>query len=519
MKVAQGQIKAGTILSYLQMALSIVIGLVYMPIMANILGEREYGLYNTVASIISILSILSLGFNSSYIRFYARYKKNNDDKAIAKLNGLFLILFVVIGLVALFCGLYLSYDIKLVMGGELTAGEYEIAKKLMALLAINLAVSFPASVFTNIISAHERFVFLKIAGMIKTVLGPFVTLPILLMGYGSVGMVVVSTLFSVFTDLLYVVFVFGKLKQKFRFSNFEKGLFREMCGYTLFIAINMIIDQINWNLSKIVLVQYKGPSMVSIYSVGYALYSYYMMFSNSISSLFVPRVHKIVNDTKDDEVKARFELTDLFTKVGRIQYIILGLIASGIVFFGYLFIVNYWMKNEFYGPSYWVALLLIISSTIAMIQNVGIEIQRAENKHKFRSIVYAFMAVLNLIVSIFLCQIYGAIGSAIGTAVSLIVANGIIMNVYYHKKCNINIVHFWKEILKLSMGLIIPIAVGWAITTFIPANNVLIFLLEIVVYSLVYCLSMWLIGMNKYEKGLVKGMINKLIRRRNNASN
>lgn len=42
------------------------------------------------------------------------------------------------------------------------------------------------------------------------------------------------------------------------------------------------------------------------------------------------------------------------------------------------------------------------------------------------------MAIVNLVISIFLCQIYGAIGSAIGTAISLIFVNGIIMNIYYH---------------------------------------------------------------------------------------
>ena len=95
------QLKAGSILSYLQMALSIVINLAYTPIMIRILGQSEYGLYNVVASTISLLSILNLGFNSSYIRYYAKYKKEDDEESIAKLNGLFLIIFLIIGAVVL----------------------------------------------------------------------------------------------------------------------------------------------------------------------------------------------------------------------------------------------------------------------------------------------------------------------------------------------------------------------------------------------------------------------------------
>lgn len=71
----KSQIKVGTIISYLQMAINVIIQLAYTPIMIRLLGQNEYGLYNTVASTISMLSILSLGFNSGYIRYYAIYKK------------------------------------------------------------------------------------------------------------------------------------------------------------------------------------------------------------------------------------------------------------------------------------------------------------------------------------------------------------------------------------------------------------------------------------------------------------
>ena len=63
------QLKGGSLLSYGQTFLSILIGVVYTPVMLRLLGQSEYGLYNTVSSTISMLSILSLGFNSSYIRY------------------------------------------------------------------------------------------------------------------------------------------------------------------------------------------------------------------------------------------------------------------------------------------------------------------------------------------------------------------------------------------------------------------------------------------------------------------
>ena len=66
----------------------------------------------------------------------------------------------------------------------------------------------------------------------------------------------------------------------------------------------------------------------------------------------------------------------LFTKVGRIQFIVLGLILSGFIFLGRPFI--YLWAGEEYEISYYVALFLIIPVTVPLIQNLGIEIQTAK---------------------------------------------------------------------------------------------------------------------------------------------
>ena len=46
-----------------------------------------------------------------------------------------------------------------------------------------------------------------------------------------------------------------------------------------------------------------------------------------------------------------------------------------------------------YEDSYYVALWLIIPVTVPLIQNLGIEIQRAKNKHQARAVVYFFIAI------------------------------------------------------------------------------------------------------------------------------
>lgn len=511
MEKETNQLKWGAMLSYMQMALSIVIGLLYTPIMIRLLGKNEYGLYNTVASTISMLSMLSIGFNSGYMHYYAKYKKNNDEESICKLNGLFLLILSILGLVASICGIFLTFNLQYIFSDGLTTEEYAIAKVLMLLMTVNLVTSFPASLFTSIISAHEKYVFLKLLGMLKTVISPLVTLPLLLLGYRSIAMVAVIVSVSIITDILYFIYAKFALKNKFIFRGFEKGIFKSLFIYTSLIAIHIIVDQINWNIDKILLGRYKGTAEVAVYSVGYALFGYFITFSTSIVGVFVPRVHSIVATTKNDAANQKNELTDLFVKVGRVQFLLLGLLASGLVFFGKPFI-HFW-AGEGYENAYFVMLLLVIPAMADVIQNIGIEIQRAQNRHKFRSIVYMIMAIINLILSIFLCQKYGAVGSAIGTAISFILVNGIVINIYYHKKCNINVLAFWKSIIRMSAGLIIPVIFGIIIMRYIDLSSMLSLFAFIAVYTVIYCVSMWFLGMNQNEKNLIIKPLNKILKK------
>ena len=502
MKRDLNQIRLGSAISYVQIGLSILISLFYTPTMIRLLGRSEHGLYTTVTSAISMLSILDLGFGSGYIRYYARYRKENDQEAIEKLNGLFMLIFSVIGCVALLCGLYLSGHLDMVFDQGLTEEEYFTARVLMLLLTANLAISFPMSVFQNIILAHERFIFLKLLMVLKTVVSPMLTLPLLLMGYRSIAMVTVTVLLSLITDCVYAWYCFRHLHCRFRFRGFEPGIIRGLFAYTGFIAVNIIVDQINWNVDKVLIGRYRGTAAVSVYSAGSMIHQYFQQFSTSISNFFTPRVHHLFQAYQGVQEKLDQELTGLFIRVGRVQFLLLALIASGLCLFGRTFF-HCWLGDE-YADSYAIMLLLVLPTLIPLIQNTGIEIQRAENRHRFRSIAYGLMALLNLGLSIVLCRRYGGIGAALGTALSVLAANGLIMNVYYQKRCGLNIVLFWKNILRMALGLVLPVPVGIALNHLLKAQTWMILILKIVIYSAVYCLSMWLISMNPEEKSIFK---------------
>lgn len=504
----KNQLKIGTVLSFVSLVVGNLISIIYTPIMLRLLGQSEYGLYNLVSSIISYLSLLNFGFGSAYIRYYLRYKVKEDRDNIAKLNGMFFILFSFIALVAISIGLLMATNVSIIFGSELSISELATARVLMTLLSLNMGISLPNVVFTSYLTANEEFIFLKSIQIVKNIANPILTIPVLILGYGSIGLVTITTILTVFVEVCYASYSFKKLNMSFTFKGLDMSLMKEMFIFSSYIFTNMVIDQINWNVDKYILGRYHGTISVAIYGLASQLNSYYQILSTTISRMFVPRINKIVSTTNNNQ-----ELTMLFTKIGRIQFMILALISTGFIFFGRPFLV-FWAGEEYY-ESYYIALLLIIPITIPLIQNIGIEIQQAKNMHQFRSMTYIFIAILNLIITIPLSRVLGGTGAAIGTAFSLIIGNGLLMNWYYHNKVGIDMSYFWKNILDFSPALISPVALGVIINFVLNIDTYLKFITFGFIYVVIYILSFWFIGINYSERKLILSPIRKIVNRIN----
>ncbi len=497
------QRKAGILLGYTGEAIKILTALLYTPVMLRLLGKSEFGLYQMVSATVAYLSLLSLGFGSAYVRYFSRYQVKKDERGIARLNGMFMIVFGVMSALCLICGGVMVWKAGLVFGDGLTPAELSRAKVLLAILVFSMAVTFPNSVFVCYITAQEEFIFQKLINLIQSILTPFLTLPLLLLGHGSVAVVMVSAGLTVVVFIANLLFCVKKLDMRFSFHGLELGMLKEMWIFTFFIFLNQIIDQVNWMVDKFLLGRMVGTEAVAVYSVGGQINSLFIQLSTAVSSVFVPRINRIVAESDGNSL-----LGGMMNKVGRVQFLILALIITGFFFFGRPFIALW--AGPGYEQSYVVALLLMIPVSVPLIQNLGIEIQRAKNKHKARSVVYTCLALCNVVLSIFFIRWWGCVGAAVGTAVAMVLGNILFMNWYYHKKLGLDMIAFWKEMLRFIPACVLVCLFGSVYTHFVTVSGWLMLGVSVCIFTLVYGAVMWLSGMNGYEKQLVKKMFRKL---------
>ena len=497
------QRKTGAFLSYVTIIVNTVIQLLYTPLLIRSLGQSEYGLYSLVSSIIGYLTVLDLGFGNAIIVYTSKYRAEGKLLEEKKLHGMFRIVFIIIGIIAALLGLILYCNVNSIFGKTMTIQEIEKTKIMMLILSFNLMITFSFSMYNSIISAYEKFIFQKIMVLINTAIKPLLMIPLLFMGYKSITMCVVITLVNIIILLSNYIYCKKELKVSTKFLGFDKLLFKTILGYSIWIFLGVIVDKINWSVDNFVLAAVSGTVAVSVYSLAATLNQLFINLSTALSSVMLPKMSKMVAKNASDE-----EITSEFIKVGRIQYLIIFLMASGLVLVGKDFF-NIW-AGKGYEDAYYIALLLIIPVCIPLIQNLGISIMQAKNMHRFRSILLACISVANIAISIPLAKAYGGIGAAIGTALSLLIGNGFIINIYYYKKVGIDVIKFWKEIVKMTIPFIIPLLIIIIFMKFIELNGIIALIVYASLYTIMYCIVAYFLSMNNYEKDIVNKVLVKI---------
>ncbi|MHA4988593.1 lipopolysaccharide biosynthesis protein [Cetobacterium somerae] len=492
--MARNELKIGTALSMMTIIISSVIQILYTPLYMKYLGPGDYGINSLVQSIMGYISILNLGLGNTMLRYTTRYRAEGKIEEEKSLNGMFLVIFSILMTIAFIIGVYIYINIGKFFGERFTLVELEKTKAVFIILVLNVIISFPMGIFSTNITSREKFIYQRGIKLITIILNPIVGAILMMNGFGLIAVTISTVCFAILSYFFDMIYAF-KLGMKIKFSKFNNDILKEIFVYSFFIFLNVLIDQIYWGTDRVIIGKYVGVQGIAIYSVGAIFNTLYMGFASAVSGVLFPRINRLIVEGKHQEVD------DMFLKIGRLQYILLGLISSGFILFGKDFI-TLWVGKE-YVEAYNIALWIMIPLTVPLIQSTGVSIMQAKNMHQFRSIVYFIIAILNLVLSIIFVKKVGAIGCAIATGISFILGQIIVMNIYYKVSVGLDIVKFWKNIIKMSIPIGIVMIFGYILNSYLIEINYLNFLIKIGLYATSYGILLWFMGLNDYEKSQV----------------
>ena len=490
------QIKKGALLDYFNIALTNVVGIILMPFIENRLGIDEYGLWILIGSFIGYIAVLDLGLGSTIVRFVSKFKAEGDKKGEENFLANTYIIYSFISAVILIIGVICFFNIEHIFP-NLRDDQMGTAKIMFAILIFNIATTLPGSTFSAICSAYEHFVYPKSVRIVRYIIRSITIVAVLLLGGKAISVVLIDTLMGISFITANARYCFTKLNIKVKLHKLDGSLLKEIFSYSIWIFVGVLAYKFQWSSGQVILgrtVATSTTAVVAIFGVGVILGTYYGAFSSAITGLFLPRAMQMTVRKASSS-----ENTDMMIKVGRISLIMLLWILCGFILYGKQFVVL-WMKPE-YINSYYIALIIMVAYTIPLVQNFADSILKAQNKVKFKAILFFSFTVVGMSLGYWLSFKYDMFGMIAGLVVGwMTVETG--LNIYYYKVLKLDMFRFFKELFyKILPFALIAFGIGYAIN-YIPGLGWFNFGVKIALFTIVYFFLIYRYGTIAYEKNL-----------------
>ncbi len=490
------QLKVGASLTYVNIILTNVIGLVLTPFIIHSLGDSEYGLYTLLGSFIAYLALMDMGLNNTIVRFVAKYRaEDNIVEEQTFLGSIFMIYFIISGVV-LIVGVFFYFNLENIFSQSLTIDQIVKAKMMFVILVFNVVITLPGGAFTAICNAYEYFVFPRTLGIIRYIVRAITVVAVLTLGGDALSIVILDTVLNIMGILVVMSYSFRKLKIKINFSEFKKDKIKSIFSYSLWMFIIAITQSFQWNAGQVVLGINANTVQVAIFAVGIMLGTYYGAFAGAINTLLLPKASQMVV-----EGKSSLELTEMMIKIGRICNGISYLILSGFFLFGKEFIFL-WLGSE-YAQSWFVALMVMLGMTIPLSHSFGNSIIEARNKVRYKAVVNMVTIIIGVLIGFYLSKYFGLMGMITPLAGAMFM-NAIITQLYFRKIFGFNILLFYSKVYcKQTFFILILIIGAMKFKEIIQIDSWIVLGVIISSYAIVYSVIFYLILMDKSERKMI----------------
>lgn len=486
------EVKYGALLSYILIAANAVYGLIIAPFILGQIGESEYGVYKTIASMTASVSVLELGLGGTMQRYIAKFRTERQTEESYNFSAMGMIQACAISVAIFLVGIPLFLSLDSVYGATFSSSELVRAKQLFLILIIYVALHIFENVLSGMISGYNKFTFvnsLKLVVLALKVLLYVIVLPIV---RNSLVIVFTSVFLELFTIIVEYIYLTLSLHHKIKLVKWDGILFRDSCKYTFWMFLTSIAAQVNNNVDNVMIGALRGPELVAVYSYGLTLFAMYESLSTAVSNVMLPTVMQTIKNDPDN-----VNIQNLVIKAGRFQFAMLGAAIVGFFCVGRQFI-RLWLGEGFLDV-YPIALILMIPSMFELCVNVCLAILRAKNKLAFRTLTLFGVTILNIILTWLLVSKWNYIGAALGTAASFIVGSVIIMNIYYQKIHKLNMIKIYSSIFERIWLCLLVAGVALYISSRFIVGGLLAFAANVIIFLIVYIILLQVYGFSKDE--------------------
>jgi O-antigen/teichoic acid export membrane protein len=479
----------GTATKYVLLVVNIVLGIFLMPFTVRHLGTTEYGLWMLVASMTAYFQLLDLGYGNGLVRHVADADARGNTALVNQILSTFVIVYAGLGTLA-----------AIAVGGmivwiphfpRLLPSQVSLARFVLAMIGLRIAVGFPMTVFGAATTARQRFALNNTVATVIALVNGGATFLLLWMGYRVRAVVAASTataLLGYFAYAWTAKVAFPELR--LRVSAFRPGLVREVTAFSLYVFLIDIAIQIGFNLDNVVVGAALGTSAVAIYAISLRLADAQRQLSNQFNSVLFPVVvrYGAANDPQ--------ALRGMLIEGTRLSLTLVCGVTVCLMGFASPLIVR-WMGPGFEG-SVVPLQVLAVTGVILVGQGPLGNILLGTGRHRLVAFSSLGEAIANLVLSVFLVRRFGLLGVAVGTGVPVFIANVFILAPAACRQLGVGMFEFAREVcVPPLVGAALAALLGSILRNAMPPQSIALILGEGAMVGIVYLAAVWMFGFNR----------------------
>ena len=484
----------GVVLAYIYTAANMVVGLFMSVFILRTLGKTEYGLYQTMTSFATYLSLFQFGTGTIMTRNIALCTQEKDSSLSVRKNfstvwSITQILSAVILTVAVVFYLFIDR----IYSESLTPAQISTGKLLFVLVVFKMIFAFWTQTLNGAMLGFERYSISTVVSLVFLALRTLTVVVLLTVRPDALTLVITDTVLEIFVLLFTVIYCKRNFDVSFSFRYFDAGIFKSIMPLALALFLQVIVNQANGNVDKFFIGVLMSPESVAVYSVGMYIYTVFSSLTTIPISMYMPQVaHNIKSGISSEE------LTQTLIQPCRLITLIGGSVLFGFISFGKVFVKLFYGND--YTEAWLIAVIIMVPMFINMCNGVIVNVLDVLSKRYVRSLCLLGTTAANIALTIWWIKVWGIVGAAVATAICTLIGQVLIMNIYYSRVLKIKIIYlFRKSFSGLLIWLIAAAAVS-APLTYVIKNLWLSFFVSAAVFLAVGSAGILLFGLNKAEK-------------------
>lgn len=406
--------------------MSILVNIIYTPLLLNYLGEEKYGIWVTILSIINWVNFCDIGIGNGLRNVVGKEIVDKDYSGIkSSVSTAYVILFCISFVIVVLLGIFSCFF----DWGNLFNTEIDIAP-IMIISFSFIGINFVLGLGKSLLYALQKS---EIVAGITVCCSAIQLLGVYILGkFTTSDLLKVSILFGLSTSIVYFINDYVLAKRNLFYCpsirNFDKHKIKILCSTGVLFLILQIGGIIMNSTDNVLVSKYFGPVVVTPFSTVARFFNAMMSFYLAFISPIWSRTNKAINENDFTWIRKIFNYLNMILVVTSLTMFLIS------IFFKQISMV--WLGKELdYSPE--LIVVTVIACIGEMVSMTYSNILNGLSILKIQVFIAVFQAVVNIPLSIYLCTDggMGIVGIKFATFIMFLISSivyGLYLARYIH---------------------------------------------------------------------------------------